>query len=806
MYQYLKNLILTIFLFDVVFYKNKYKDIANSKANPLLHFLLHGFKEGRSPFFLFDSDYYLNHNPDVKDLGKNALLHFLRFGGVEGRNPCSLFDSRAYLAANPDIAKARVNPLLHYLKNGYKEGRDLPNISESLKLYLNKYSHLVNKTAIKTSFEEISFKHENSPLISIIIPIYGKPDLTRNCLISLYESIEKSSYEVIVIDDCSPDNSGDIFSHVPGIHYHKNQMNMGFIGSSNRGASVARGKYLYFLNNDTEVTTGFLDRLVKTFAEMPGSGLVGSKLIYPDGVLQEAGGIVWSDGSAWNFGKNQDQWEPIYNYAREVDYCSGASIMVPKNLFEEAGGFDDYYRPAYCEDCDLALKIRQMGYRVIYQPLSVVIHHEGGTSGTDTSQGAKAYQVINMQKMFDRWKPLLSTYQRNGEDVDGAKDRSAKYRMLVIDQCLPTHDRDAGSLLVFNLMMLLREMNFQITFIPHSNMLNDFNYGADLQAAGVEVLYYPYVKNSKVHIENYGDRYDSVMLIRPETADDLLWHIRKHCPKAKLIYHTIDLHFLRMKRAQEIQGMNQSDSSIQKMKNIEYAIIKSVDKTIVVSSAEYETLIKDFEHQKLSLIPLIGKSAVGEKEYEERKDILFVGGFNHQPNVDAIVHFSRNVMPKIASLLPNVRLRIVGSNAPEEVLNLEKEFNFIEIMGFVDDLGALLNDIRVSIAPLRYGAGVKGKIVSSMCAGVPVVATDIAVEGMGITNLENCMVVKSDEQYVADLIRVYSDKDLWQKLRSNGVNFSESSWGPSAIYNQLSIMMGELGFEVEKRKYPLYIR
>ena len=207
----------------------------------------------------------------------------------------------------------------------------------------------------------------------------------------------------------------------------------------------SKGQYLYFLNNDTAITEGWLDALLRTFRDFPGAGLAGSKLVYPDGRLQEAGGIIWKDGSAWNFGRFQDPMLPVYNYAREVDYCSGASIMVLKSLFEELGGFDERYLPAFCEDSDLALKIRDKGYRVIYQPMSTVFHYEGITSGTDTTQGMKSYQVENSKKLFERWQQRLQLHQAPAEDVDNAKDRRALRRVLVIDHCTPTPNQDAGS-------------------------------------------------------------------------------------------------------------------------------------------------------------------------------------------------------------------------------------------------------------------------------------------------------------------------------------------------------------------------
>lgn len=271
----------------------------------------------------------------------------------------------------------------------------------------------------ETEALKFGFPAAEAPKISLIITAYNHLEFTFNCLRSIYRNTDAGlNYEVIVADDCSTDKTQRILSKIEGVRIIKNKTNLGFIGSCNHAAEHARGDYLVFLNNDILVTTDWLKWMLKTFQEFPDAGLVGGKLIYPDGVLQDAGGIVWRDGSAQNYGRTDDAGRPEYNYLREVDYCTGSCIMIPRELFNKLGKLDERYSPIYYDDTDLAFKVRSAGKKVLYQPNAVIVHFEGMTSGTDLSTGLKSCQVINHKKFQDKWKDVLAGHAERGKFVE----------------------------------------------------------------------------------------------------------------------------------------------------------------------------------------------------------------------------------------------------------------------------------------------------------------------------------------------------------------------------------------------------
>jgi GT2 family glycosyltransferase len=624
--------------------------------------------------------------------------------------------------------------------------------------------------------------------VSIIIPVFNQFPFTQACLASLQEHQGAERFEVIVVDDCSTDSTAEAVAQNPGVVYVANETNSGFITSCNRGAEKARGKYLVFLNNDTLVRLGWLRALLDTFAEESRAGIVGSKLLYPDGRLQEAGGIIWRDASGWNYGKFDDPEKPEYNYLREIDYCSAAALMIPKALFDKLGGFDSRYAPAYYEDTDLAFKVRQAGYKVFYQPLSEVIHYEGATGGTDLSAGAKKYQDINRSTFAKRWADELITKPVNGNVSFLRQPRSGRKNILVIDHHLPMPDRDSGSLRMFQILKLLHQLGHRVTFVP-DNLANIPPYTGELQKRGIEVVYHPYIKKVRDYLISHGSEFDVVVLSRCQFARKHIADVRLHAPQSRIVFDTVDLHFVREAGEARVTGDLEVQRKAQETERLEHELIEQSDETWIVSTSEQRLLQDKLPEKSIQVVSNIVDVPGSSAPFALRRDWLFIGSFQHTPNVDAVLFFVQEIYPLVSGHLPDAKFYIVGDKAPPEVVALANEK--IVVTGLQKDARPFFDSVRLSVAPLRFGAGVKGKINQSMGFGVPVVATSVAVEGTELRDGQEILVADEPEDFARALIELYESEELWNRLSENGIRKTRTLYSADAARRKLEFLFSD---------------
>ena len=625
------------------------------------------------------------------------------------------------------------------------------------------------------------------PQVSLVIPLYSAAELTRGCLQAIRDNTSEVSYEVILVDDAADAETKALLADVRGAKVVTNDTNRGYQESVQRGAAEARGEWLVLCNNDIRPLTGWLVSMLACAQSADDIGIVTPKYLYPDMSLNEAGGVIWRDGTGGNYGRGEDPGECRYEFRREVDYGSAAALMVRADFWREVGGFDSRFAPMYYEDTDLCFQAREHGLRVVFEPRANVIHVEGGTAGTDVTRGPKRFQEVNRVKFVNKWRERLDEQLTASEHNERrAANRHRGPHVLIIDHRVPMPDRDSGSLRMRGIIRALQELGCRVTFLPEDRHLV-LPYTLELLSAGVEVWYDEF--DVAEELAEIGPGLALVISSRPHATSKLLDLVRECAPLAPVIYDTVDLHWLRVARRTASRsgadGVTLSTQAIA-LREIELALIRATDATLVVSPEERAQVELDVPGAVVRVVPNVNEVRPSVAPAAGRSGVIFIGGFEHTPNTDAAIRLVRNVMPKVWERMPRVTVKLIGGEPPSEVEALASPM--VDVMGWVHDVEPLFESAIAMVAPLSYGAGLKGKVTHALAEGLPVVTTSIGAEGLHAIDGQHLLIGADDDALARHIIALIDDPELWARLSAAGQQLVAECCSPAVM----SAALGEL--------------
>jgi GT2 family glycosyltransferase len=572
---------------------------------------------------------------------------------------------------------------------------------------------------------------------------------------------------VIILNDAEPEVTEFVRGSVLGAVVVASEINLGFSGANNAAARAASGEFFVLLNDDTEPESGWLEALVRTADRYPNSGGVGSRMIFPNGTLQEAGSIVWSTGATAGIGRGADEGCAGYGSVRQVDYCSGCALLVRRTTWEAVGGLSEEYFPIYYEDVDLCLAIRQLGQSVLYSPGSRVAHHESLSSRDDRFKNFVFER--NADLFREKWSAYLATCEPCDPASPAARERAilrardVPRRLLIVDDRVPNAQLGSG----FPRMRdTVRELaaRYAVTLCVTDEVPPP---DRELSELGVEILRTPL----DVELGRPGVFYDAVIISRPHNFYRSVAAVRQRQPQAALIYDGEALFHVRMSRyaalEDDVDRRSQLQAEADAMRAIEASIAASADAIVAISPDEASFFRAGGATSVTVIRPTLSSAALGDRSFRERSDIGFVPGWlggEQSTNTDGLKWFAAHVLPLIVAEEPLVRVLVTGQNPPASIRQIASDR--LVLVGNQADLSEFYHRVRVVIAPVRYGAGVKLKSVEAIQHGVPLVATSQGAEGIDALEPGAIAVADTPEEFASRTLELVTREDSWAKAHA----------------------------------------
>ncbi len=791
---------------EELWYRSRYPDVLRALDRgdfhaAAEHYLLVGAREGRDPHPAFDEHWYLESNADIgAEVADGRWLsgyhHFIIRGWSEGRPPHPAYDESYYLSQHADVRAALARGEYrdgydHLIRLGLSEGRVWrTDGGDGSTRRAAKEVARVRFNEFLGSGRRLDLSAGTKPEVSVVLVVRNRAELTFQCLESLTRSAGVDP-EVVVVDNGSVDPTDRLLERVDGVVAVRNEENLGFVRGANQGAKLARGRALLFLNNDTEVFPGAIRAALDRLWSTPHAAVVGGRVVGTDGLLQEAGCIAWRDGTTCGYGSGENPEDGAYLFPRTVDYCSGVFLLTPRALFEEAGGFDRRYEPAYYEEADYCFRMRAAGRTVVYDPWSVIVHL--GQGSLEESWHVASFLEGNRPVFRALHQEALARGHEAGpESLLAASSHDAyRGRILFIDDRAPLRDMGSGFPRAQAILRTLVDLGYFVTLFATVPVPPDrAGLRRELPDWGLEVI--SHLGRAKF-IDFMAERegfYDVAVVSR---RHNLRWLAGtgyfEQEGRPALVYDSEALFAARAASARAVLGESVGELGLEDEEGEgladEIALAARAEAVWTVSRQEADQLGASCE--QVTVVAHVPETEPVRTRFAERSGLLFVGRLveTWNPNVDGVCWLVNQVLPRLEDRLGEpLPLTVVGRIGDDVRL---PERDGVVYRGRVEELTDLYAGARVFVAPSRFAAGIPLKVVEAAAAGVPVVASSILAGQLGWEDGAELVVGgENDPDVFADrVVRLYSDTELWAHIRAGALARVAKDYSAAALRGAL---------------------
>ncbi len=807
---FLGNLRLSVF-FDPDWYLAMHEGVEDLISDGAYTSALHHFLTNPTPHSFsgspdFDEAFYTATYSDVREALQSGGLrtgwqHFVQNGRFENRRPSPWFDPDFYrrhkeveraISAEPELTAFD-----HYLRTGKQAGLAAVPAAYEVKASLRPGQEAAGKDIFArmahlwAGVPRPHFARPDSPDVSVVICAFNQIDLTLQTLLFLSGSTGVS-FEVILIDNASHDATRQIEAQVPGLVVIRNTLNLGFVAASNQGIAAARGRHVLLLNNDVVLPPNALALAAARLDSDPGIGVVGARVVRSHGQLQEAGCLLFQDGSALGYGRDRDPHEAEFGFLREVDFVSGLFLMTPRAVLQQLGPLDPDFAPAYYEDTDYCVRVWEAGLRVVYDPAVVVVHLEYGSSRNPDAP--RALMRRNREIFVSKHREFLATRQLpHPSRALAGRSARRRTRVLVVEDVIPYRHLGSGFVRSVDIVASLMALDCDVSVLP----INPAAPAADPRAGfddRVELLADRCITDAAAFFAERAGFYDVIWICRAHNLDRLRETLGAagwaHLAGARIVLDTEALASNRRAVQAALTGRRFDHPKALKRELRNLVLVQDV---VSVNEAEARQL----RAAGIARVHVLGHSlqpTPSLPEFDARRDILALGALYAEatPNVDGLRWFLAEVWPLLRKTQRNLRLHIAGFIADGFDADTLRGPGVV-MHGFVEDPGQLFASARLFLAPTRFAAGIPYKVHEAAARGLPVMTTDLLAEQLGWQNgVELAAAPCTDPKaFAATLLRLYGDAEAWSRIRTAALARIGQDCDPAAFTRTVATLIGQ---------------